>query len=280
MRMPADRRQLQAARRDQPADAARARRSGRAAWSLSRRAIMPRAWRIAAQRLGIAATIVMPSDAPAVKVEATRAQGAEIVFYDRAPRAARRSPRGSPPSSGATVVPCFDDAAHRRRAGQRRLEILEQLGAQRRRRIDRALRRRRPFGGDRAGLPGRRDRHASSPKAGTTWRRSLELGEIVPVGSRCAADAAATRSRPRWSRRSPSAFCKARGANGAGGQRGRGARRRCASPGASIGSSSSRAARSRSRRCSRARSEIVPEERWCVVSGGNVDPALHARIVG
>jgi threonine dehydratase len=40
------------------------------------------AW--AAQRLGIAATIVMPRDAPAVKLERTRALGAEIVLYDRA----------------------------------------------------------------------------------------------------------------------------------------------------------------------------------------------------
>ncbi len=38
---------------------------------------------IAARRLGIRAVIVMPSDAPPVKVEGTRAEGAEIVFYDR-----------------------------------------------------------------------------------------------------------------------------------------------------------------------------------------------------
>ncbi len=39
------------------------------------------AW--AARELGIAATIVMPRDAPAVKLERTRALGAEIVLYDR-----------------------------------------------------------------------------------------------------------------------------------------------------------------------------------------------------
>src|SRR5215212_11838215 len=38
---------------------------------------------IAARRLGIPATIVMPSDAPAIKVDNTGAQGARIVFYDR-----------------------------------------------------------------------------------------------------------------------------------------------------------------------------------------------------
>ncbi len=39
------------------------------------------AW--AAQRLGIRATIVMPVDAPKVKLEATRAMGANVVLYDR-----------------------------------------------------------------------------------------------------------------------------------------------------------------------------------------------------
>ena len=40
------------------------------------------AW--AARRLGIAATIVMPSDAPRTKRDATLALGAEVVAYDRA----------------------------------------------------------------------------------------------------------------------------------------------------------------------------------------------------
>ncbi|ALH80254.1 threonine ammonia-lyase [Sphingopyxis macrogoltabida] len=39
------------------------------------------AW--AAKRLGIAATIVMPSNAPQMKLAATRALGAEVVLYDR-----------------------------------------------------------------------------------------------------------------------------------------------------------------------------------------------------
>lgn len=39
------------------------------------------AW--AARRLGIEAAIVMPVDAPTVKIEATRAMGAEVVLYDR-----------------------------------------------------------------------------------------------------------------------------------------------------------------------------------------------------
>src|SRR5580692_12708889 len=38
---------------------------------------------IAAQYCGVPATLVMPSDAPRSKVEATRARGATIVIYDR-----------------------------------------------------------------------------------------------------------------------------------------------------------------------------------------------------
>jgi len=38
---------------------------------------------IAARRLGMRAIIVMPSDAPQVKVDGTRSEGAEIVLYDR-----------------------------------------------------------------------------------------------------------------------------------------------------------------------------------------------------
>src|SRR5690242_3629396 len=37
----------------------------------------------AAQILGMKATIVMPSDAPAMKVARTRGYGAEVVLYDR-----------------------------------------------------------------------------------------------------------------------------------------------------------------------------------------------------
>src|SRR5215212_6569510 len=65
---------------------------------------------IAARRLGIPATIVMPSDAPRVKVDGTRSEGVEIVFYDRktedrAAIAAKLAAKG-----GGTVVPSFDDA--------------------------------------------------------------------------------------------------------------------------------------------------------------------------
>ena len=82
---------------------------------------------IAARRLGIGATIVMPSDAPAVKVDGTRGEGAEIVLYDRYREnreaiAARLAAQG-----GATVVPSFDDAAIVAGQGTVGVEIVEQM---------------------------------------------------------------------------------------------------------------------------------------------------------
>ena len=65
------------------------------------------AW--AARRLGIAATIVMPSDAPRVKRESTLALGAEIVSYDRATESREAIAGALAASRGATLVPSFDD---------------------------------------------------------------------------------------------------------------------------------------------------------------------------
>src|SRR5206468_3259463 len=78
-------------------------------------------------RLGVRAIIVMPSDAPQVKIEGTRVEGAEIIFYDR--RSESREEIASKISSetGATVVPSFDDPAIVAGQGTVGLEILEQM---------------------------------------------------------------------------------------------------------------------------------------------------------
>jgi threonine dehydratase len=65
------------------------------------------AW--AAKRLGIAATIVMPSDAPRLKRESTLALGAEVVTYDRATESRETIAAGLAEARGATLVPSFDD---------------------------------------------------------------------------------------------------------------------------------------------------------------------------
>jgi threonine dehydratase len=66
---------------------------------------------IAARRLGMRAVIVMPSDAPRVKVEGTRSEGAEIVFYDRGSESREAIAGRIAADTGATVVPSFDDPA-------------------------------------------------------------------------------------------------------------------------------------------------------------------------
>lgn len=82
---------------------------------------------IAAKRLGIPAVIVMPSDAPAVKIDATRAEGAEIIFYDRRTESREEIAAALARERGATLVPSFDDPAIVAGQGTVGLEILEQL---------------------------------------------------------------------------------------------------------------------------------------------------------
>jgi len=83
---------------------------------------------IAARRLGIKAVIVMPSDAPALKVEGTRAEGAEIVFYDRRSEDRVAIAAKIAGETGATVVPSFDDPYIVAGQGSVGIEILDQLG--------------------------------------------------------------------------------------------------------------------------------------------------------
>lgn len=84
---------------------------------------------LAARMLGVDATIVMPADAPAVKVDATRAYGAEVVLYDRytEDRAAIAAKLAG--ERGGTVVPSFDDPYIVAGQGTAGLEIAEDLAA-------------------------------------------------------------------------------------------------------------------------------------------------------
>jgi threonine dehydratase len=63
---------------------------------------------IAAEARGMAATIVMPADAPALKLAATRAHGAQIVTYDRAAQDREAIAQRIVEETGATVVPPYD----------------------------------------------------------------------------------------------------------------------------------------------------------------------------
>lgn len=64
---------------------------------------------LAAQLLDLPAVIVMPADAPAVKVAATRGYGAEIVLYDRLTESREEISGRIAADRSAVVVPAFDD---------------------------------------------------------------------------------------------------------------------------------------------------------------------------
>jgi threonine dehydratase len=84
---------------------------------------------LAGKLLAIPATIVMPADAPAVKVAATRGYGAEVVFYDRARGENREEiARGITERNGATLVPPFDHPAVIAGQGTAAKELLEDVG--------------------------------------------------------------------------------------------------------------------------------------------------------
>ncbi len=84
---------------------------------------------IAAKRLGIAATIVMPHDAPPLKIAATVGHGARIHFYDRATEDRVAIAEALAAKCGGTLVPSFDDPDIIAGQGTAGLEIIEQLGA-------------------------------------------------------------------------------------------------------------------------------------------------------
>ena len=63
----------------------------------------------AANELGVSAIIVMPEDAPAVKVAGVKADGAEIIFYDRATQSREEIADQISAHDDRVIVPSFDD---------------------------------------------------------------------------------------------------------------------------------------------------------------------------
>ncbi len=86
------------------------------------------AW--AAARLGIAATIVMPADAPAVKLARTRELGAQVVLYDRMRENREEIAARIAGENGATVVHAFADPWVIEGQGSAGIEAEAQLGEQ------------------------------------------------------------------------------------------------------------------------------------------------------
>jgi threonine dehydratase len=229
---------------------------------------------IAARRLGIRAIIVMPSDAPQVKIDGTRGEGAEIIFYDRRNESREEIAAKISSETGATVVPSFDDPAIVAGQGTVGLEFVEQLGRPPKRIAV-------PCGG--GGLSAgiavavpEAEMVIVEPAGWDDMAHSLELGEIVPV----AADAPATFCDALQTPRvSPITFgilqerdataLSVTDAEVADAVRFAWERHGLtAEPGGAVALAALLAGK------------VAPvEETVVVLSGGNVDPALHARIV-
>jgi len=82
-----------------------------------------------AQIYGVPATIVMPSDAPRVKIENTKAYGAKVVLYDRFGEDRAAVADAILARSGATLVKPYDDLGVIAGQGTCGLEIVRQAEA-------------------------------------------------------------------------------------------------------------------------------------------------------
>lgn len=83
----------------------------------------------AGRLLGVKTTIVMPADAPALKVANTRASGAEVVLYDRVKDSREEIGMGIAQKTGATIVPPYDHPWILTGQGTAGLELAEQANA-------------------------------------------------------------------------------------------------------------------------------------------------------
>ena len=229
---------------------------------------------IAANRLGIRAIIVMPSDAPAVKVDGTRSEGAEIIFYDRYRESREAIAARISEESGATVVPSFDDVHIVAGQGTVGLEILEQM-------LEAPKRIVIPCGG--GGLASGialacpdAEIVIVEPEGWDDMLRSLDGGEIVPISADAPPTLCDALQTPRVS---PITFeiLRERGAKALAASEDsvRNAVRwvwdhhqLVVEPGGAIALAAVLSG------------QVEPADGTVVVlSGGNVDPALHARIV-
>ena len=82
---------------------------------------------LAARELGIQAAVVMPTDAPALKLAATEGYGAEVVRYDRLTEDREAIARRLADERGATLVPPYDHPLIMAGQGTAALEFIEEV---------------------------------------------------------------------------------------------------------------------------------------------------------
>ena len=83
---------------------------------------------LAGRMLGIPATIVMPADAPRVKLEATRGYGAEVITYDPLLESRETLARRIGGERGLTVIPPYDHPHVIAGQGTAAKELIEDAG--------------------------------------------------------------------------------------------------------------------------------------------------------
>ncbi|MEQ1953389.1 threo-3-hydroxy-L-aspartate ammonia-lyase [Mesorhizobium sp. CN2-181] len=136
----------------------------------------------AANLQGVGATIVMPKDAPEVKVAATRGYGADVVFYDRYTEDREAISRRLAAERGAALIPPYDHPDVIAGQGTAALELIEEVGE-----IDVLV---VPLGGGGLLAGSALSARALSPnctvigvepEAGNDGQQSLRKGEIVRI---------------------------------------------------------------------------------------------------
>ena len=137
---------------------------------------------LSARLLDVPATIVMPHDAPAAKVEATKGYGGNVVIYDRYKEDREQIGRDLAARHGLTLIPPYDHPDVLAGQGTAAKELFEEVGA-----LDAFF---VPLGGGgllsgsalttRALSPGCR-LFGVEPEAGNDGQRSFRSGRIVHI---------------------------------------------------------------------------------------------------
>ena len=83
---------------------------------------------LSARLLGTKAVIIMPNDAPKVKIEATKDYGAEVILYDRYTEDREEIGRRLSQERGLTLIPPYDHAHVMAGQGTLALELFEEVG--------------------------------------------------------------------------------------------------------------------------------------------------------
>ncbi|MFE4871269.1 threo-3-hydroxy-L-aspartate ammonia-lyase [Streptomyces sp. NPDC056682] len=155
------------------------RRAGVVAYSSGNHA---QAVALSAALLGIPATIVMPHDAPAGKLDATRGYGADVVLYDRYTEDREAIGRALAAERGLTLIPPYDHPHVMAGQGTAAKELFEETGP-----LDALF---VPLGGggllsgtllSAGALAPSCEVYGVEPEAGDDGRRSLRAGSVVHI---------------------------------------------------------------------------------------------------